>query len=230
MFNDKTTACLLESCSSHFSLLNEAVKASKNTALYIFIRSTAGVEHPQYGCIRRVTIKGYYILFKDCAAYHGPGWESSRAGDSLDSTWQNLCVMGLLCSCITSLIHVAICIEALQIHTIWSTSVIHHSEFMFSFFFQLKAFTFLWHTGKNSLPTTNLLSHTHSSSLKKSGCCYSVKLWVFQNSFLILLLSSSLANSFPPSANYTWAMTWSIQYQLFASLQPHTSWLQCTGG
>lgn len=163
MFNDKTTTCLLESCSSHFSLLHEAVKASKNTALYIFIRSTAGVEHPQYGCIHTVTIKGYYILFKDCAAYHGPGWESSRAGDG-------------------------------------------------------------------TLGKIPFSQQTCSVTLKKSGCCYSVKLWVFQNSFLILLLLSSLANIFPPSANYTWAMTCSIQYQLFASLLPHTSWLQCTGG
>lgn len=81
--------------------------------------------------------------------------ESSRAGDSLDLTWPNLCVMGLLCSCITLLIHVAICIEALQIHKCDTPQSIH-----VLIFFQLKAFTFCGTLGK--IPFSQQTCQTHS--------------------------------------------------------------------
>lgn len=163
MFNDKTTTCLLESCSSHFSLLHEAVKASKNTALYIFTRSTAGVEHPQYGCIRTVTIKGYYILFKDCAAYHGPGWEFEGWGQSGFDLAKLVCNGSIVLlhyftdPC--SYLHWSITNTHDMIHKCDTPQSIH-----VLIFFQLKAFTFLWHTGKNSLLTANLpdtLIHYH---------------------------------------------------------------------
>lgn len=163
MFNDKTTTCLLESCSSHFILLHEAVKASKNTALYNFTRSTAGVEHPQYGCICTATIKGYYILFKDCAAYHGPGWEFEGWGQS------GFDLAKLVCNGSIVLLHY-FTDPCSYLH--WSITnthdLIHKCDTPQSIhvliFFQLKAFTFLWHTGKNSLLTANLpdtLIHYH---------------------------------------------------------------------
>lgn len=226
MFNDKTTTCLLESCSSHFILLHEAVKASKNTALYNFTRSTAGVEHPQYGCIRTATIKGYYILFKDCAAYHGPGWQFEGWGQS------GFDLAKLVCNGSIVLLHYFTdpcsylhCKYTRFDPQVWYTTVNSCSNF-----FPTKSIHFFVAHWEKFPSHSKPARHTHSLSLKKSGCCYSVKLWVLQNSFLILLLSSSLANIFPPSANYTWAMTWSIQHQLIASLLPHTSWLQCTGG
>lgn len=223
MFNDKTTTCLLESCSSHFILLHEAVKASKNTALYIFPRSTAGVEHPQYGCIRTATIKGYYILFKDCAAYHGPGWEFEGWGQS------GFDLAKLVCNGSIVLLHYFTDPCSYLHWSITNTQVWYTTVNSCSNFFPTKSIHFLWHTGKNSLLTANLpdtLIHYHW----RSQAVVTVWSSELQKSFLILLLSSSLANISPPSANYTWAMTCSIQHQLIASLLPHTSWLQCTGG
>lgn len=172
-------------------------------------------------------MKGYYILFKDCAAHHGPGWESSRGQSGFD-------LAKLVCNGSIVLLHYFTDPCSYLYWSITNThDMIHKCDtpqwIHVLFFFQLKAFTFLWHTGKNSLLTTNLLSHTHSSSLSQavvtvwSSQCSRIHSYFYYYRLLLQIV-------FPPSANYTRAMTWSIQYQLFASFLPHTSWLQCTGG
>lgn len=191
MFNDKTTTCLLESCSSHFILLHEAVKASKNTALYNFTRSTAGVEHPQYGCIRTATIKGYYILFKDCAAYHGPGWEFEGWGQS------GFDLAKLVCNGSIVLLHYFTDPCSYLHWSITNTQVWYTTVNSCSNFFPTKSIHFFVAHWEKFPSHSKPARHTHSLSLKKSGCCYSVKLWapeVILN-FIIIVFSCKY---FPP--------------------------------
>lgn len=61
-------------------------------------------------------------------------------------------------------------------------------------FFQLKAFTFLWHTGKNSLLTTNLLSHTEEVRLLLQ--CEALSVPEFILNFIIIVFSCKYFSPF----------------------------------